>query len=236
MFIHCKIIASRIWHWFLLIWFWPVFLFWQKLKIVGLLLAFTCNIVLFCKRNPNIVVKQSNLVCEHSTAYIQLWCILQIKLAKTSVQMVTVCVKSYLWFVAMCLSWSCPRSDCFLWWNTSMVVTSCFKSSMHDALMSHAHGSMLLKWLWLWCFYISMESFTGYYPFNHKYASFSALTLLIGWQEGHLACEKKVVRYWHSYLSGAMCKWFAYGPADATATALSLAPVKPRIIFLPVPA
>ena len=27
-----------------------------------------------------------------------------------------------------------------------------------------------------------------------------------------------VVRYWRGYLSGARCKWFAYGPADATAT------------------
>jgi len=27
-----------------------------------------------------------------------------------------------------------------------------------------------------------------------------------------------VTRLWHSYLSGARCKWFAYGPADATAT------------------
>ena len=26
-----------------------------------------------------------------------------------------------------------------------------------------------------------------------------------------------VMRYWHGYLSGTRCKWFAYGPADATA-------------------
>jgi len=32
-----------------------------------------------------------------------------------------------------------------------------------------------------------------------------------------------VVRCWHGYLSGARCKWFAYGPADATATPSSLA-------------
>jgi len=46
---------------------------------------------------------------------------------------------------------------------------------------------------------------------------FSPLTLLIGWQEGHLACKK---------LSGGVLAWlsvwgqvrFAYGPADATAT------------------
>jgi len=45
--------------------------------------------------------------------------------------------------------------------------------------------------------------------------AFSALTLLVGWQEGHAACKK---------LSGELLAWlcvwvrFAYGPADATAT------------------
>ena len=48
--------------------------------------------------------------------------------------------------------------------------------------------------------------------------SFSALTLLVGRQEGHPACKKNLsggVLAW--YLSGARCR-FAYGPADATAT------------------
>ena len=35
---------------------------------------------------------------------------------------------------------------------------------------------------------------------------FSALTLLVGRQEGHPACKKCVVRYWHGYLSGARYK------------------------------
>ena len=58
--------------------------------------------------------------------------------------------------------------------------------------------------------------------------AFSALTLLVVWQEGHPACKK---------LSGEMqawwskCKWFAYGLADATATPSSLAPVKSRIVY-----
>jgi len=47
--------------------------------------------------------------------------------------------------------------------------------------------------------------------------AFSALTLLVGRQEGHPACKNRVVGYWHSYLSGARCR-HAYGPADATAT------------------
>ena len=47
--------------------------------------------------------------------------------------------------------------------------------------------------------------------------AFSALTLLVGRQEGHPACKNRVVGYWRGYLSGARCR-LAYGPADATAT------------------
>ena len=54
--------------------------------------------------------------------------------------------------------------------------------------------------------------------------AFSALTLLVGRQEGHPACKKYgVMRCWCGYLSGVRCKWFAYGSADATATPSSLA-------------
>jgi len=34
----------------------------------------------------------------------------------------------------------------------------------------------------------------------------------------HPACKNWVVRCWHGYLFEARCKWFAYGPADATTT------------------
>jgi len=47
--------------------------------------------------------------------------------------------------------------------------------------------------------------------------SFSALTLLVGRQEGHPACKNWVVGYWCGYVSGSRCR-FACGPADATAT------------------
>ena len=64
--------------------------------------------------------------------------------------------------------------------------------------------------------------------------AFSALTLLVGQQEGHPACKKNwVVGCWHGYLSGVRCR-LAYGADDATAT-LSLASVKSRLVFL-VPA
>ena len=67
-------------------------------------------------------------------------------------------------------------------------------------------------------------------------STFSALMLLFGWQEGYPACKNWVVRYWRGYLSGARCKWFAYGPADATATSSPLAPVKPEWFTFLVPA
>jgi len=62
--------------------------------------------------------------------------------------------------------------------------------------------------------------------------AFSALMLLVGWPEGHPACKNWVVRYRRGYLSRARCKCFAYGPADATTTPSSLAPVKSRMVYL----
>ena len=47
--------------------------------------------------------------------------------------------------------------------------------------------------------------------------AFSALTLLVGRQEGHPACKNWAVGCWRGYLSGTRCR-LAYGPADATAT------------------
>ena len=42
---------------------------------------------------------------------------------------------------------------------------------------------------------------------NDMVFAFSALTLLVGWQEGHPACKKYgVMRCWHGYLSEAKCK------------------------------
>ena len=49
------------------------------------------------------------------------------------------------------------------------------------------------------------------------FRAFSALTLLVGQQEGHPACKKLSGACWRGYLSGARYR-LAYGPADATAT------------------
>jgi len=62
--------------------------------------------------------------------------------------------------------------------------------------------------------------------------AFRASTLLDGRQDGQSARKKWVVGYWHGYLSEARCRWFAYGPVDATATPSSLPPVKSKMVYL----
>jgi len=54
----------------------------------------------------------------------------------------------------------------------------------------------------------------------------------VGWVAGRASSllKNQVVRYWCDCLSGAMCIWFAYGPADAAAS-LSLTPVKSRMVL-----
>ena len=59
-----------------------------------------------------------------------------------------------------------------------------------------------------------------------------ALTLLVSHQEEHPAYKNWVMSYSHGYLSGARCRWFAHGPADATATPSSLAAVKSGMVYL----
>ena len=61
------------------------------------------------------------------------------------------------------------------------------------------------------------SSSPGFYTSAVTTIAFSALTLLVGRQEGHPACKKRVVGCWHGCLCGARCR-LAYGPADATAT------------------
>jgi len=46
------------------------------------------------------------------------------------------------------------------------------------------------------------------------------------WAAGRASGLNWVLGYWHGYLSAARCEWFAFGPADVTATPSSLAPVK----------
>ena len=61
--------------------------------------------------------------------------------------------------------------------------------------------------------------------------AFSALTLLVGRQEGHPACKKLSGGCWRGYLSVARCR-LAYGPADATATHCILLQYNPDWFYL----
>jgi len=48
--------------------------------------------------------------------------------------------------------------------------------------------------------------------------AFGALTLLTGHWKEHPVCKNWLMRCWCGYLSGARCRLYAYGPADATAS------------------
>jgi len=69
--------------------------------------------------------------------------------------------------------------------------------------------------------YFNSRTFQGLYEpclmYYFKNAIFNALTLLVGWQEGHLAWE--IIEWWDAgeVVSGSRCR-FAYGSVDATAT------------------
>ena len=128
--------------------------------------------------------------------------------------------------------WMNPTAgSCLLWqpWHGLHTVTAAPSRPQPSTLRCDPSTSVAILGL-----YVGLElevRLTELFSYVVLFA-FNALTLLVGWQEGHLACKNWVVRYWHGYLSGARCRWFAYGPADATATASSLAPVKSRMIYL----
>jgi len=65
-----------------------------------------------------------------------------------------------------------------------------------------------------WFEILLVDSLSTHLLIVTEFFAFSALTLLVGRQEGHPACKKnRVVRCW----SGVRCR-LACGPADATAT------------------
>jgi len=74
---------------------------------------------------------------------------------------------------------------------------------------------LILAAVYLFISYAStLIIFASLFPYL---GAFSALTLLVGRQEGHPACKKQSGGVPCGYLSGARCR-LAYGPADATAT------------------
>jgi len=72
--------------------------------------------------------------------------------------------------------------------------------------------------------FIALSVYMSVKLFAH--IAFSALIMLFGQQEEHPACKKLF-----GYLSGVRCRWFACGPADATAILLwSLASLKSILV------
>jgi len=62
---------------------------------------------------------------------------------------------------------------------------------------------------------------------------YSPSVLLLCWLGSRKGIRPVKSEWWGTgYLSGVRCKWFAYGPADATGTLLSLAPVKSGMVYL----
>jgi len=63
------------------------------------------------------------------------------------------------------------------------------------------------------------------------HVTFSALTLLVGRQEGHPACKNRMVGCWCGCLSGATCR-LAYGPAAATVKSRLVLPFWYRLTWV----
>jgi len=141
----------------------------------------------------------------------------------------------YLWLhVHLVLFWDLPLKTCLLIADTGEELTLTTGITVKipfcdgcNACEANSRGHMCLAL----CRYTEYRYRPTCKPRSSFYA-FSALMLLVGWQEGHPACKNWVVRYWRGCLSGARCKWFAYGLVDATATPSSLAPVKSIMVYL----
>jgi len=117
--------------------------------------------------------------------------------------------------------------------------------------------SDLIQWLWTTCGWVFLEVVYSLKPeqepdnldlpgqrqlqwrydirwhFTWMLESLQCLTLLVGCQEARPACKNQVMGCWCGCLSGARCRLFAYGPADATAsqTPSSLASFKSRLVL-----
>jgi len=74
----------------------------------------------------------------------------------------------------------------------------------------------------------------GRSDFNGKLATFLPSVLWHCWldiRKSIRPVKNWVMRCWRGYISGVTCKWFACGPADATATLSSLASLKSRLVW-----
>ena len=123
--------------------------------------------------------------------------------------------KSYLYIYAF-IRCCATSSKCLMEHSTSceMLITATVLLRGCSCSVNCSHCS-INHWTSIWCLCTVDRYFANL--FQTCLIAFSALTLLVGRQEGHPACKNWVVGCWHGYLSGARCRR-AYGPADATAT------------------
>ena len=113
----------------------------------------------------------------------------------------------------------CAPCDIFNLWLSSMHVTP--TTVLH--LLINTHFS------WTWVGYLPIDFFFFHLFTSHLF-TFSALTLLVGWQEGHPACKKlsSGVLAWLSVWSKVQtCIW----PSWCHCHSLSLASIKSRLVL-----
>ena len=105
--------------------------------------------------------------------------------------------------------------------NQALHKMSAYLSCVYDHLSNTKNCpvfNVYCLWPWLnFLWYALSKDIPIYFSFTLVVKAFSALTLLVGQQEGYPACKNWVVGCWRGYLPGATCR-LAYGPADATAT------------------
>jgi len=142
---------------------------------------------------------------------------------------------------------SSSMTEC-CWWRMTCESTTCSSTSLSVTPTCHSSNSRSCR---NWCLALLTTLVRGRWtrdlcavlvlsaPSNHIIAVFllNRYTLpsvlwhcWLGARKGIQAVQNWVVRCWHRYLSRARCR-FAYGPTDATATHLSLASVKSRLVL-----
>jgi len=120
----------------------------------------------------------------------------------------------------LCADWLFFNVICRLGWVRIFAVCHGSRMSIQILFIHVATISVIQKkrlhslvtWIYGIIFYMSIYLLTYL-----LFCAFSALTLLVGCQEEHLACKNWLLRCWCGYLSGARCILFAYGPADVIA-------------------
>ena len=89
------------------------------------------------------------------------------------------------------------------------------QSCKPNAVMSHILLSSPINFPFARLYVSTGTAWTAIYLW---YIRSPAHILLLGHQKEHPAYKDWVTRRWCGYLSGARCRLFAYGPADATAS------------------